>query len=160
MEVAMYCSSCGLGIKPTLSYRNHCGARLKEGKDQAVTRSRQVAPEFLVFGIVAAFVFGLGAIICLVGVMKGFAFEPGLINFFTMLSFLLLLAIESLFSWMLLHRHTGVKEERGAERLRDQQAKEIGPAVEQGFPDPVPSVSEHTTRGLETALPKQPTIHQ
>ena len=157
----MYCSSCGSGVKPTLSYCNHCGAKLKGAKGDGVARSVEVSPESLVFGIIAVFVFGIGAIIGLMVVMKEvLASQPGLINFFTMLSFLLMLVIEGVFIGMLLSRRRGAQEVGDAERLRDQAAKELGAACEQALSEPVPSVSEHTTRSLEPALPKQPTIHQ
>ena len=157
----MYCPVCGSGVKPTLSYCNHCGAKLKGTKGDGITRPAEVSPESLVLGIIAVFVFGLGAIIGLMAVMKGvFASEPGLINFFTLLSFLLMLVIEGVFIWMLLGRRRGTQAEGGAEQLRDQVAKELGAAREQELPEPAPSVSEHTTRNLEPALPKQPTIHQ
>jgi|SRR5262245_30539524 len=159
--VAMYCSSCGSAVKPTLSYCNHCGAKLRGAKGDSVTRSAEVSPETLVPAIVALFVLGLGAIIGLMVVMKEvFAFNPGVILACTLLSFLLMLVVEGVFIWMLLSRRRGAQEVGDAERLRDQAAKELGAAPGRALPEPEPSVTEHTTRALEPALPKQPKIHE
>jgi hypothetical protein len=88
------------------------------------------------------------------------AFNPGLINAFTLLSFLLMLVLEGVFIWMLLGRRRGAQEVGDAERLRDQAAKELGAAHGRALPEPVPSVTEHTTRAFEPALPKQPKNHE
>src|SRR5215475_8899020 len=112
--VAMYCSSCGSAVKSTLSYCNHCGAKLRGAKGDSVTRPAEVSPETLVPAIVALFVLGLGAIIGLV--------------------------VEGVFIWMLLSRRRGAQEVSDAERLRDQAAKELGAAPGRALPEPEPSV--------------------
>jgi hypothetical protein len=121
----MYCSKCGSAVSPNLTYCNHCGARLSGAKSDDITKN-------LLFFMTAVFVFGLGAIIFLTMALK-MVFGPeyiGLIIFFTLLSFL-----------MLLRRKKNDKE----------AAKELSEAKARMLPVPVLSVTEHTTRTLETA---------
>ncbi len=89
----------------------------------------------------AVFVFGLGAIIFLLMAMR-MVFGPehvGLIVSFTSLSFLIMLAVEGVFVWMLLGRKKGAKE----------AAIEISEAKARSLSEPTFSVTEHTTRTLE-----------
>jgi len=138
----MYCSTCGKAVTPGLSYCNHCGAKLSGAKGDSITKSSEVRPESLVAAIAALFIFGLAAIIVLMMATK-FVFGPenlGLVIAFTLLSFLIMLAVEGVFVWMLLGRKKGAKE----------AAKELGEAKARMLPEPALSVTEHTTRTLET----------
>jgi divalent metal cation (Fe/Co/Zn/Cd) transporter len=102
-----------------------------------------VKPETLVAMITLVFVFGLGAIILLMMALKMVFPEPqniGLVIFFTLISFLIMLGVESVFVWMLLRRKKNDKE----------AAKELPEAKARVLPEPVSSVTEHTTRSLET----------
>lgn len=157
----MYCSSCGSAVKPTLSYCNHCGAKLNGAKGDSITKPAEVSPESLVWAMVSVFVLGFGVIIGLMAVMKEVLnFHDGLIIFFTLLSFLLLLVLESVFTWMLLGRKRGAQAVGDAERLKEHAAKEFDTARARGLPEPVLSVTEHTTQSFEPALAKQPKIHE
>jgi hypothetical protein len=145
----MYCLSCGTAVTLGLSYCNHCGARLSGAKDDSLIKSSEVKPEALVGGMVAVFVFGLGAIIGLMMALKMVFPErenSGLIIFFTLISFLIMLAVEGVFIWMLLGRKRGAKEVDDTVRLKKQTAKELDEAM---LPEPALSVTEHTTRTLD-----------
>jgi uncharacterized protein (DUF983 family) len=118
-----------------LTYCNHCGTKLSGAKGDDITKN-------LLFFMTAVFIFGLGAIIFLMMAMR-MVFGPenlGLVIAFTLLSFLIMLAVEGVFVWMLLARKKGAKE----------AAKELGEAKARMLPEPVLSVTEHTTRTLET----------
>jgi uncharacterized protein (DUF983 family) len=131
----MYCSTCGKAVTPGLSYCNHCGAKLSRAKSDDITKN-------LLFFMTAVFVFGLGAIIFLMMALR-MVFGPenmGLIISFTMLSFLIMLAVEGVFVWMLLGRKKGAKE----------AAKELDETKARMLPEPAVSITEHTTRTLET----------
>lgn len=131
----MYCSSCGTEVSPNLTYCKHCGARL--------SLVNAVKPETLMAMMAAVFVLGLGAIILLLMALKMVFPEPdsiGLIIFFTLISFLMMLGVESVFVWMLLRRKRNDKE----------AAKVLEVAQPRVLPEPMPSVTEHTTRSLET----------
>jgi len=137
----MYCSKCGSAVSPNLTYCNHCGAKLNGAKGDSITKSSGVKPENLLFFITAVFVFGLGAIIFLMMALKMvFGSENmGLIIFFTLLSFLIMLGVEGVFIWMLLSRKKDAKE----------AAKELSEAKARLLPEPAFSVTDHTTRTLE-----------
>lgn len=146
----MYCSTCGSAVSPNLTYCNQCGARLNGAKGDD-RKSSEVKPETLVGAIAAVFIFGLGAIIFLTMAMKMVfgAENLGLIIFFTLISFLIMLGVEGVFIWMLLGRKKGDKEADDTKRLKKQTAKELDEAKVGMLAEPAFSVTEHTTRTLE-----------
>jgi hypothetical protein len=126
-------------------------------KGDFISGSSELKSETLVFFIGALFVFGLGAIIGLMVAMK-FVFGSenlGLIVFFTLLSFLVMLAVEGVFVWMLLGRKRGVKEAVDTRPFDEQAGREAGEA--RALPEPALSVTDHTTRTLEPAATRQKT---
>ena len=136
-------------VTPGLSYCNHCGAKLSSAKGDG---SSEVKPETLVGAIAAVFIFGLAAIIGLMAVLKHVfnqADNLGLIIFFALISFLIMVAVESVFIWMLLGRKKGAKEAHETERLKEPASKELFAATGSMLPEPALSVTEHTTRSLE-----------
>ena len=146
----MYCSSCGVAVAQGLSYCNHCGAKLNGAKGDSVIKSSEVKPEKLVEMLVAVFVCGLGAIAVLIGVMKAVAgFDLSIILAVTIFSFVLMLIVEGVLIWLLLNGKRRAKEAGDAERLKGQKTKELGEAQARGLAEPVPSVTEHTTRAFE-----------
>jgi len=148
----MYCLSCGRAVTPGLSYCNHCGARLGGAKGDGITKSSEVKPETLVAAMAAVFIFGLGAIIALMMALKMVFPERdnmGLIIFFTLLSFLIMLTVEGVFIRMLLGRKRSAKEVGDTEHLKGQTTKELAEAKARMLPEPALSVTEHTTRTLD-----------
>jgi hypothetical protein len=146
----MYCSSCGVAVTQGLSYCNYCGEKLNGTKGERVVKSPEVKPETLVGAMVFTFVFGLGAITVLMGVMKaGLHLELGQILAFTLLSFLILLSLEGVFIRLLFRRNRGAEEAGDAVRLKGQATKELDAAQARVLPEPVTSVTEHTTRAFE-----------
>ena len=143
----MYCSSCGAAVAPGLSYCNHCGAKLNKD-DKAVKSAEEVKPALLVNGMLVTFIFGLGAIAVLMGVMKavlGLRVES--ILAFMLLPFLLMLVLEGVFMRLLLRRNRGAASDKV---LSKQQATtELDAAQIRVLPEGMPSVTEHTTRAFE-----------
>jgi Na+-transporting methylmalonyl-CoA/oxaloacetate decarboxylase gamma subunit len=72
----------------------------------------------------------------------------GLIISFTLLSFLIMLAVEGVLIGMLLGRKRNAKKAGDSEQLKAQAAKELGDKA-RVLPEPALSVTEHTTRTLE-----------
>lgn len=148
----MYCSSCGSAVTPGLSYCNRCGSELTAKK--SAPKNTPQLPESLVWAIVAVSVGGLALIIGLMAVMKNeLHFDNQLILLLSLLSFLPLLAAETVFIWLLF------KSARRA-KLRDQDTvdmtqfkgsatKELGEPQERLLTEPPVTVTEHTTRTLE-----------
>jgi predicted lipid-binding transport protein (Tim44 family) len=146
----MYCSSCGKAVPPGLSYCNYCGEKLNRAKGDSIVKSPQVRPETLVAAMVFTFVFGLGAITVLMGVMKAILhFEGGLILFFAMLSFLIMLSLEGVIIRLLFRRQRGAEEADSAAPAKGQTTRELDAAQARALPEPAPSVTEHTTRAFD-----------
>jgi hypothetical protein len=146
----MFCSACGVAVAQGLSYCNHCGAKLNGVKGETRTKSSGVKPEMLVAAMAFVFVFGLLAITILMGVMKEVLdSNVGLIFAFTVLSFLMLLSIEGVIIRLLLRRKRGAEEAGDIVPLKGPATKELDEAQPRVLPEPVPSVTEHTTRAFE-----------
>jgi hypothetical protein len=146
----MYCSTCGGAVAASLSYCNHCGARLNGPAADADRQPAELFPDSLVWAIVSVFVVGLGGTIGLMAVMKDArTFEPGLIIGLSLLSFVAMLAVEGVLVYLLLSRRSGAKEAGEKSKLKAPPVRELGIANEHALPEPSLSVTDHTTRTLE-----------
>ncbi len=153
----MYCSTCGVAVVQGLSYCNHCGAKLNTGKDDGERKSSEVKPELLVSAMTALFIFGLVAIIMMMGMMKSVMDLPveRVLNI-ALLPFVLLLLLEGVFMRLLLRRKRGVEAANDTGQLRGQATRELDAAQARALPEPISSVTEHTTRAF-APLPKEQT---
>jgi hypothetical protein len=146
----MYCSSCGVAVTQGLRYCNYCGAKVGGAKGDNVNEARGVKPETLVAAMVFVFVFGLGAITVLLGVMKAVLnLDVGQILAFALLSFLIMLSLEGVFVRLLFRRKRGIGEAGDAALSKGQATNELDAAQARRLSEPVPSVTEHTTRAFE-----------
>ena len=146
----MYCSSCGVAVAQGLSFCNYCGAKLGGAKADGVIRPTEVKPELLVSAMVGAFVLGLLAIAVLVGVLKAVAgFDLPILYAVTIFSFVLLLVVEGMLIGLLLKGKRGAGEAGHAEMPKGQTSGGLAEARARALPEPVPSVTEHTTRLFE-----------
>ncbi len=147
----MYCSTCGLAIADSLSYCNHCGARLSLSNSDKVASTHEVKPGLLISAMVATFILGLLAIAFLLGVMKVMlGLESGQVLGFAALSFLIMLFLEGVFL-RLLFRRSNSDEERARTELRaGQTTKELGaPQLHALREPPLSSVTDQTTRAFD-----------
>ena len=144
----MYCSTCGATVTEGLSYCNRCGAEVA-GKNRTVPLKPAPVPEFLVWAIVGVSLGGLSILVGLIAVMKWAGFSNDLIGLFSLLSFLLLLGAESVFIWLMLRSRTAAKEPSVLPQSREFTTQELGEKPDRALPEPVPSVTEQTTRTLE-----------
>jgi hypothetical protein len=146
----MYCSSCGVAVAQGLSYCNFCGAKLNAVIDDNVIKSSEVKPELLVHAMVATFVLGLMAITVLLGVMKAvLGLNVGQIFAFAVLSFLIMLLVEGVCIRLIFRRNRGAEATGVTALTKDQTTKELDAAQGRLLPEPVPSVTEHTTRAFD-----------
>jgi hypothetical protein len=147
----MYCPSCGVAVAQGLSYCNHCGAKLNGEKGDTLIKSSELRAESLIISaMVGLFILGLGAIAVLIGVLKAVAgFDLPILLAVTIFSFVLMLVVEGVLIGLLLKGRRGAKEAGDTERLKEQTTKELGEAQARVLPEPVPSVTEHTTRAFE-----------
>ena len=143
----MYCSTCGVAVAESLSYCNHCGARVNASSSDKVATARDVSPGLLVSAMVFTFIFGLLAIAVLLGVMKNaLGLELGQILGFAVLSFLIMILLEGVFL-LVLFRRTRSEERATPELAARHTTKELAAPRE-----PLSSVTEHTTRAFEPIL--------
>ncbi len=152
----MYCSSCGVAVTPGLTYCNYCGEKLSGAKRDSVIKSPEVRPETLIGAMVFTFVFGLGAITVLMGVMKAvLELETGLLLFFALLCFLIMLLLEGVIIRLLFRRKRDAEQAGDTGRLSGQATRELDAAQARGLPEPMPSVTEHTTRAFDPIYPER-----
>ena len=146
----MYWSSCGVSVAQGLSYCNYCGAKLSGANGDNVIKPSGVKPELLVSAMVGLFILGLTAIAVLIGTLKAVAgFDLPFLLAATIFSFLLMVVVEGVLIWLLLSGRRRALGARDIERPEEQKAVEIGEAQARVLPEPVPSVTEHTTRAFE-----------
>jgi len=146
----MYCSSCGVAVTPGLSYCNYCGEKLNGAKSDSIIQSPEVKPETLIAAMVLTFVFGLAAITVLMGVMKAVLhFDLGPILAFTLLSFLIMLSLEGVMIRLLFRRKHRSEEPADTVRLQGHATRELDAANARALPEPIASVTEHTTRAFD-----------
>jgi hypothetical protein len=145
----MYCPSCGVVVARGLSYCNHCGVKLTGAKADNPLESSEVKPGFLVFAMIAVFVFGLLAITMLMGMMRVvLELSAGQVLAFALLPLLIMLGLEGVFIRLLMRPRRGSEEANGAVRLA-QKTNELDVSEARVLPEPAPSVTEHTTRSFE-----------
>lgn len=141
----MYCSSCGSAVAEGLDYCNRCGAKV--GGD----KSAELSPNLILNAIAVVFIAGLGAIIALLVLTKQpVGFDPIMLAAATF-SFLLLIVVETVLFWLLFSSRRAPKKAgaAAAERLKARATKELEEARSLSLPEPLPSVTDHTTRTLE-----------
>ena len=143
----MYCSTCGVAVAQGLTYCNYCGAKLSGAKDE---KSPEVRPELLVSAMTGLFILGLAAITVLIGVIKTTLDLPvERVLAVALVPFLLLLLIEGVFIRLLFRRKRGAEAARDAAAVKGQATKELDAIQTRALPEPVPSVTEHTTRAFD-----------
>ncbi len=157
----MYCSSCGNGIKPGLSFCNSCGARISGPSEPIGHQMSEASFNLLVIALMLVPIAGIGIIIGLVSVMKGeLGFKDEMIAVVVLMSFILLLTTEFSLVWLLRHHIRPAKKTRdaptGPSLIKDVVIKGLPEANMQNFTPPIPSVTEHTTRTLDPVL-RRPT---
>jgi hypothetical protein len=128
-----------------LSYCKHCGAELNVKElDPNLTSARSSA--FFAAAMVGTFIFGLAAIAGLIAVMKACNLNEGLINAFALMSFLLMVILEVIFTRLLLRSTLGRRE---ADGRTPRSTNELNAPSPSALPAPAMSVTDHTTRTLE-----------
>ena len=146
----MYCSTCGVAVTQNLTYCNYCGAKLSGAQGENVTKSPEVRPELLVSAMTGLFILGLAVITVLIGVMKTTMDLPvERVLAVALVPFLLMLLIEGVFIRLLFRRKRGGAEAGNAVLLKGQATKELDAIQTRALPEPVPSVTEHTTRAFD-----------
>jgi hypothetical protein len=123
---------------------------LSGAKVDGASKPAELFPESLIWAIVSVFVVGLGIIIGLMAMMKELLnLNVGIILAAASLIFMLLVAIEGVLIWQLISHRRGAKDAGDTGRLKELATKELDAAQARSLPEPLPSVTEHTTRSFE-----------
>lgn len=140
----MYCSACGSQITPSLSYCNRCGASLKERPDSPETKT---IAAFLTAIIIIALA-GLGLMLGGAMALRNEAnFGGEIIGPFMAMVFILVLIVE-VYLCRMLAKASGSRQRQPQLDLPPPQ-NELSGAQPRGLPEPIPSVTENTTRTLQ-----------
>ena len=109
----------------------------------------------LIWAIVGVFVGGIGVLIGLLAVMKHeLHFDLPFLLFFSLLTFGLMTAIEAVFVWMLFSRNRAANRAREI-ATKQPVTKELDAAHARLLAEPIPSVTEHTTRAFDPVYEKR-----
>lgn len=151
----MYCAHCATPLAPGLSFCNRCGASLKEReppRSSAVSKLLTAVILLAIFGLAIMFV---GPIV----LKKGGDIDGDPIIIFIALTFFLLTLIEiSLLrhlSQELGNRHGSASQQEKAFQQPGPLPRELQATPLNNLADPVPSVTENTTRTLEYSRRKE-----
>jgi hypothetical protein len=145
----MYCSACGVAVTQGLAYCKNCGGKLPREESGKMVEAK---PENIISMMVATFVMGLFAITGLMAVLKGVLhFEYGPLMAITMLSFLIMISLESVFVRLLFRG----RQNRQSISLSFSDGRPTTRQLEaqtQFTIEPLGSVTEHTTRAFDPVL--------
>lgn len=152
----MYCPSCGKAVKKGVTYCTRCGARADGSREYAAGKLSESSFITLVAGLMGIPIAGLGVVIGLMSAMKEMGFSKELIIVFMSLGFLLLLAAEAVFIWLLVQNRAGRADKEMGDNagLKGVETRELGAAQMRELSEPVPSVTESATRPFE-AIPRE-----
>jgi hypothetical protein len=138
----MYCANCGTQISTELSYCNRCGFNLRDtGKPNAGVITASVSAVTII-GIVGLLLMFFAALL-----LKKVGFREDFIGFFLFFTFLLVCITEFLL-FRNLSKLAGLKQDKRAAALPSPPPQNRLPEATP-FGEPVPSVTENTTRTLE-----------
>ena len=144
----MFCSSCGVAVAKGLSFCSFCGGRI--GSTESGVEFREIRPQTIVGAMVALFVLGLPGITFLIFMLNGaLHLDPGLTVAFAWVSLLLLVALEAVFTLLLLRRKSRKDEGHAGNQLKGPQTNELDSRLAAQLPQSVPSVTEHTTHRFD-----------
>ena len=147
----MYCSSCGAKVSPGLNYCKTCGAE-QGAKERSAIQMSPTMHESVIWAIVSVSLGGLALLIGLMAVMKRVLnFGTELIITFTALSFLLMIVAICVIIWMAVRTKSSAKQPIEKTEPKRETETDLQAARERLLPEPVYTVTEHTTRDLETA---------
>jgi hypothetical protein len=117
-------------------------------QDNLAGNSSTVKPDLLLRLMVVTFIFGLGIIAVLMGVMKVILGLPAeQVLGFMIFPFLLMLILEGVFMRLLLRGKSPAERSLGP--AKQQATNELDTAQALALPEGIPSVTEHTTRAFE-----------
>ena len=154
----MFCQACGAEIQSGLNYCSRCGSMVSGTTAREVVQVDLTTPVRWVSATVGlTFLVGLATILIAIAGLASWGFQRDGVMFIAFFAFVTLLGVEvSLIR--LLSRMLGVqKEGNWLTRMRKPAPREVVAKPQQyiqpaaAYTDPLPSVTEHTTRTFSPA---------
>jgi hypothetical protein len=145
----MFCAACGTQLAPGLSYCNRCGMSLKERSEPA-----KIGP--ISAFLTAITIIGVGGLGIMLGgtltLTKDAKLDPTLVGFFMLFTFLIVCITEILLVRQL-SRFTAGSQANHPKMIEQRPPLALPTELHQPQPrtlaEPIPSVTENTTRTLE-----------
>ncbi len=142
----MYCAACGTPLAPGLSYCNRCGMNLKERSDTKPVPVDSYLKAITIVAIVGLSLMLGGAI----ALKNGGDFHEELIGIFMFMTFVIVGIVELSLCRQLSRLHRAAeKKETAPQLLQPGMPNEIRGQQPRSLGEPVPSVTENTTRTLQ-----------
>ncbi|MCI0489240.1 MAG: zinc ribbon domain-containing protein [Blastocatellia bacterium] len=152
----MYCSSCGTVLSKQMKYCNRCGARLIATKEATGIEAQEKRLDEYLTGLFWVTVFGLGLILGGMALMtEVLHLGRGVIIGYLILSSLAFIINFGLNLWETLRIIKSLREAKGAGEVASFDTNELGPVKPAVALESAPSVTENTTRKLETISKEQ-----
>ncbi len=145
----MFCPSCGVVLSQHLKYCKHCGALLASSNDAVTGKAEKRLDEYL-DGLFWITVFGLGLILGGIALMQKLQVGSGVMIVYLVLSSAAFLVNFGLNLREVLRITGSSKEARVPERLEPVRPGELHPMNAQAMLQATPSVTENTTRELQS----------
>lgn len=146
----MYCSSCGTEVTKELNYCNRCGANLKNPAAETVEQPvRLVSVNGPFWAMAMMVVIGIGIIFASLNDLAKKDLHPAALTWLGIAGFATILSVVALFIRHLSHMSGQPQTEKVSGR-RKAEKEMVRPAqLPPTRIEPVPSVTENTTRTLE-----------
>jgi hypothetical protein len=145
----MYCPSCGTAVINELNYCNRCGGNLSLVKDNGATKPATSSAESIGEDIFWTTVFGLGLIFGGVVAMRALDVGQALIIAYMVLSSLAFIGLYALDMWRFIRAHRSSQGSSTTAQVEKLETKELDAESVYALPEPMPSVTENTTRAFE-----------
>ena len=145
----MYCANCGTQLVAELSYCNRCGFNLREKNESKTAVISAFLTAITVVGTVGLAIMLFGAIV----LRRKANLDPELIGIFMTFVFLIVSVIE----FMLIRSLSKLLDSKDSKvrSLLPPVTNELRLPQQSNLGEPVPSVTENTTRTLEYARREQ-----
>jgi hypothetical protein len=145
----MFCPTCGIALSHQMKYCNRCGAHLTTTEDAALSNAAEKRLDNYLDGLFWITLLGLGFILGGIALLKKIQVSDGLLIAFVVLSFAAFLVNFGL-SFREVQRLKRAREPIHTPELEPLNSKELGPASAQASMEGLPSVTENTTRELQS----------
>ena len=142
----MYCSACGTPMAPELSFCNRCGMSLKQSSDSKTTPADSYLTAITIIGI-GGLALVLGGAIAL---RNGAQFNNDIVGVFMLMAFAIIGIVEISLCRQLSRLNSNSEKRLSLETpVQRELPPEFRTSQTRVLPEPVPSVTENTTRTLE-----------